>query len=45
MQIIAGATNAGAILISRKDVKILYLKEFQNRKITVPQFGNTQDLT
>jgi NitT/TauT family transport system substrate-binding protein len=45
IQIIAGATNAGAILISRKDVKISDLKELENKKIAVPQFGNTQDLT
>ena len=45
VKIIAGATNAGAILISRKDVKISNLKELENKKIAVPQFGNTQDLT
>lgn len=45
IQIISGATNAGAILISRKDVKIADLKELENKKIAVPQFGNTQDLT
>ena len=45
VQIIAGATDAGAILISRKDVKISNLKELENKKIAVPQFGNTQDLT
>lgn len=45
VQIIAGAANAGAILISRNDIKIVDLKELQNKKIAVPQFGNTQDLT
>lgn len=45
VQIIAGAANAGAILISRKDLKISDLKELENKKIAVPQFGNTQDLT
>ncbi|NRY60058.1 aliphatic sulfonate ABC transporter substrate-binding protein [Clostridium beijerinckii] len=45
VQIIAGATNAGAILISRKDLKITDLKQLENKKIAVPQFGNTQDLT
>lgn len=45
VQIIAGAADAGAILISRKDLKILDLKELENKKIAVPQFGNTQDLT
>lgn len=45
IQIIAGASDAGAILISRKDIKISDLKDFENKKIAVPQFGNTQDLT
>lgn len=44
IQIIAGATDAGAILISRKDVKISNLKELKNKKIADPQFGNIQDL-
>jgi len=45
VQIIAGATNAGAILISRKDLKLSDLKELAGKKIAVPQFGNTQDLS
>lgn len=45
VQIIAGATDAGAILVSRKDEKIKSVKEFANKKVAVPQFGNTQDLS
>lgn len=43
--IIAGATNAGAILVSRKDLPIKHVKELSGKKVAVPQFGNTQDLS
>ena len=45
VQIIAGATDAGAIFVSRKGVIIKNLKDLSGKKIAVPQFGNTQDLT
>lgn len=45
LQIIAGATDAGAIFVSRKGVVIKDLKDLSGKKIAVPQFGNTQDLT
>lgn len=45
LQIIAGVTDAGAILVSRKDLKISNLKEISGKKIVIPQFGNTQDLS
>lgn len=44
LQIIAGATDGGAILVSRKDLLIKNIKELDGKKIAVPQFGNTQDL-
>lgn len=44
IRIIAGAANAGAILVSRKDLKIKSVKELDGKKVAVPQFGNTQDL-
>lgn len=44
LQIIAGATDAGAILVSRKDLVIKNLKDLAGKRIAVPQFGNTQDL-
>jgi len=45
LQIIAGATNAGAILVSRKDLVIKDIKDLSGKKVAVPQFGNTQDLS
>ncbi|MCX7923538.1 MAG: aliphatic sulfonate ABC transporter substrate-binding protein [Clostridia bacterium] len=45
LQIIAGATNAGAVLVSRKDLVIKDIKELSGKKVAVPQFGNTQDLS
>lgn len=43
--IIAGVTNAGAILVARPDLIEMDLKAvLANHKIAVPQFGNTQDL-
>ena len=45
LQIIAGATDAGAILVSRKDLPIKDVKELSGKKVAVPQFGNTQDLS
>ncbi|MCB2355612.1 aliphatic sulfonate ABC transporter substrate-binding protein [Clostridium estertheticum] len=45
VQIIAGATDAGAIFVSRKGIVIKNLKDLSGKKIAVPQFGNTQDLT
>ncbi|MCB2294860.1 aliphatic sulfonate ABC transporter substrate-binding protein [Clostridium algoriphilum] len=45
IQIIAGATDAGAVFVSKKGLVIKNLKELSGKKIAVPQFGNTQDLT
>jgi len=45
IQIIAGATDAGAIFVSKKGLIIKNLKDLSGKKIAVPQFGNTQDLT
>jgi len=45
IQIIAGATDAGAIFVSKKGAVIKDLKDLSGKKIAVPQFGNTQDLT
>ena len=45
IQIIAGATDAGAIFVSKKGEVIKNLKDLSGKKIAVPQFGNTQDLT
>jgi len=45
IQIIAGAADAGAIFVSKKGLVIKNLKDLSGKKIAVPQFGNTQDLT
>jgi len=45
LKIIAGATDAGAILVSRKDLVIKDIKELSGKKVAIPQFGNTQDLS
>jgi len=43
--IIAGAADAGAILVSKKNLVEKDVKKLlDGRKIAVPQFGNTQDL-
>lgn len=43
--IIAGSTNAGAILVARQDLPVSDIKGvLENHKVAVPQFGNTQDL-
>lgn len=45
IQIIAGASDAGAVLVARKDVDIKDVKDLQGKKVAIPQFGNTQDLS
>ncbi|WP_084156368.1 aliphatic sulfonate ABC transporter substrate-binding protein [Clostridium akagii] len=45
LQVIAGATDSGAVLVSRKGENIKSVKDLANKKVAIPQFGNTQDLT
>jgi NitT/TauT family transport system substrate-binding protein len=45
LQIIAGASNGGAILLTRKDVVLKNVGELSGKRIAVPQFGGTQDLS
>lgn len=45
VSIIAGATNGGAVLISRKDVSISSVSELSGLKVAIPQLGNTQHLS
>ena len=45
LQIIAGATNAGAILVTRKDLVLTSAAELSGKRVAIPQFGNTQDLS
>ncbi|WP_425147723.1 aliphatic sulfonate ABC transporter substrate-binding protein [Deinococcus sp.] len=45
VQIIAGASNAGAVLIARKGVSIASFKDLAGKKVAVPSLGNTQDIS
>lgn len=44
IKIIAGASNAGAVLVARTGSNIKSVSELSAKKIAVPQFGNTQHL-
>ncbi len=44
VKIIANATDAGAVLLTRKDSGIESVKDLSGRKVAVPQIGNTQHL-
>ncbi|PYE56603.1 ABC transporter substrate-binding protein [Deinococcus yavapaiensis] len=45
MQIVAGASNAGAVLVARSDVKITGVKDLAGKRVAVPSLGNTQDIS
>ncbi|PKM50602.1 MAG: sulfate ABC transporter substrate-binding protein [Firmicutes bacterium HGW-Firmicutes-7] len=42
--IIGGAADAGALLVSGKDVQIENVQALAGKKIAIPQYGNTQHL-
>ncbi len=44
VKIISNTTNAGAVLLKRKDAGIESLSDLAGKKIAVPQMGNTQHL-
>ncbi|MGE5365161.1 MAG: aliphatic sulfonate ABC transporter substrate-binding protein [Bacteroidota bacterium] len=44
IQIIAGACGGGAVLVSRRGLKIKSASELKNKRIAIPQFGNTQHI-
>lgn len=44
LQIIAGVSKAGAVLIKGKNSDIETVNDLKNKKISVPQYGNTQDI-
>ncbi|MBE6688570.1 MAG: aliphatic sulfonate ABC transporter substrate-binding protein [Ruminococcaceae bacterium] len=44
IRIIAGATGAGSLLVTRSGLKLKELKELDGKKVAVPQFANTQDI-
>lgn len=45
IQIIAGATDSGTILVARKGANIKSAKDLKDKKVAIPQYGNTQDIT
>ncbi|WP_102126237.1 aliphatic sulfonate ABC transporter substrate-binding protein [Deinococcus planocerae] len=45
LQIIAGASEAGAVLIARKDSGIKTYKDLAGKRVAVPSLGNTQDIS
>lgn len=44
VRIISNTTNAGAVLLKRKDSGIASLADLSGKKVAVPQMGNTQHL-
>jgi NitT/TauT family transport system substrate-binding protein len=42
--IIAGAAHAGATLVVSTNSEITTFKDFENKRIAIPQFGNTQHI-
>lgn len=42
--IIAGVSKGGAVLVKRSDSKIENVDDLKNKKISIPQYGNTQDI-
>jgi len=45
LQIVAGASEAGAVLIARKDSGIKSYKDLAGKRVAVPSLGNTQDIS
>ena len=44
LQIIAGASKAGAVLVKGKNSDIETIDDLKGKKIAIPQYGNTQDI-
>lgn len=44
LQIIAGVSNGGAVLVKRKGSHIDSVDDLKDKKIAIPQYGNTQDI-
>lgn len=43
--IIAGSVDGGAVLVAGKNSNIHSVKDLSGKRVAIPQFGNTQDLT
>lgn len=44
LQIVAGSTDSGTLLVARKGVDMKSIKDLAGKKVAVPQYGNTQHL-
>jgi NitT/TauT family transport system substrate-binding protein len=44
LRIIAGAASGGAALVVRQDGGIKSVKDFRDKRVASPEFGNTQDI-
>lgn len=44
LQIIAGVSKSGAVLVKGKNSNIETVDDLKNKKISIPQYGNTQDI-
>lgn len=45
LKIVAGAADAGAVLVARKGSNIKSVSDLNGKKVAVPQIGNTQDIS
>lgn len=45
IRIVAGAANGGAMLVVRPEANIKTIRDLAGKKVAVPQFGNTQDIS
>jgi NitT/TauT family transport system substrate-binding protein len=45
LRILAGACSGGASLIAREDLEIRSIRDLDHRRVAVPQFGGTQDVS
>ncbi|WP_094602873.1 Putative aliphatic sulfonates-binding protein [Sporomusa silvacetica DSM 10669] len=45
IQIISGASSAGAVLVADPKSNINGLKDLAGKKVAIPQYGNTQDIS
>ncbi|ACO46337.1 ABC transporter substrate-binding protein [Deinococcus deserti] len=45
VQFLAGASEAGAVLVARKDTPIRSYKDLSGKIVAVPSLGNTQDIS
>lgn len=44
LRVLAGACDGGSVLVSRSDVHLSHVSSLDGRRVTVPRYGNTQDV-